>query len=179
MSCLPDKVGSQGRDFKTIFVTRKQILDHICGGQLAQEVETASRRVNDTDLFPRFAVWCSYCGQVFCFYCLLWMSAIQLLLVRHGNDIGRDTGHGPGNSWKMIEKVIHFDLCCVWAATADAQTESNCAWAELLVLRNCGFSIRSPDFQRQYASESSRYRHISSSVISVVVEKIILGISRI
>ena len=82
-----------------------------------------------------------------------------LFLVRHGNNIGRETGRGTGNSWRRIEKVIHSDSFWVCAATADAQTASNSLYLWFVVSASL-----STDFQWQDASESSRYRHTSSSV---------------
>ena len=67
-------------------------MEHICGGQLAQEVETDSRRVQY-----------GFVPAIRCLAQLLLASVLLLLvavgvshascfLVRHGNDMGRDTG---------------------------------------------------------------------------------------
>lgn len=125
-ACLLDKVGNQVRDLKIVPLYQVQTNPgpYLWG--------TASSRSWD---------WFKTGAQVFCYYWWLWVSAIQLFLVRHGNNIGCDTGRGTGNLWRRIEKVIHSDSFWVRAATADAQTASNCVLAELLVLMICSFCI--------------------------------------
>ena len=143
-ACLLDKGGNQVRDLKIVPLYQVQTNPgpYLWG--------TASSRSWD---------WFKTGGHVFCYYWWFWVSAIQLFLVRHGNNIGRETGRGTGNSWRRIEKVIRSDSFWVCAATADAQTASNSLYLWFVVSASL-----STDFQWQDASESSRYRHTSSSV---------------
>ena len=156
-ACLLDKGGNQVRDLKIVPLYQVQT---------NPGPWTASSRSWD---------WFKTGGHVFCYYWWFWVSAIQLFLVRHGNNIGRETGRGTGNSWRRIEKVIRSDSFWVWRCDSRC---TNCI--ELLVLMICSFCHPFPQiFNDRMPRNQADIGTLLRVSTSVVVEKITLGLESI